>query len=145
MPMQSTAAGNLATVRRFMSAIRHGDLGGASSLLHENFVLSAAGGLPYSGNYHGRSDFIDLLTRMTDILQLTAAQSAQDSVPDNTVISRLRLTFTERATGRSVEMGVIELYNLDNGLIASLDVYYKDPTAVAALWTPSPSVISTRD
>lgn len=38
-----------------------------------------------------------------------------------------------RASGKSVEMGVAEIYTVRDGMIAELDVYYKDPAAVAAL------------
>jgi hypothetical protein len=30
-------------------------------------------------------------------------------------------------------MGLVEIYTVRNGLITELDVYYKDPSAVAAL------------
>jgi hypothetical protein len=50
-----------------------------------------------------------------------------------TVAMRYRLTFTARAFGRSVQMGLVEIYTVPDGLIVELDVYYKDPSAVAAL------------
>jgi hypothetical protein len=43
------------------------------------------------------------------------------------------VTFTSRASGKSVEMRLVEVYTVRNGLIVELDVYYKDPSAVAAL------------
>jgi ketosteroid isomerase-like protein len=43
------------------------------------------------------------------------------------------LTFTARASGKGVEMALVEVYTVRDGLIVELDVYYKDPSAVAAL------------
>jgi hypothetical protein len=44
-----------------------------------------------------------------------------------------RLTFTARSSGKHVEMDLVEIYTIRDGLIIKLDVYYKDPSAVAAL------------
>ena len=46
---------------------------------------------------------------------------------------RGRLKFTARAAGKSVEMRLVEIYAVRDGLITELDVYYKDSSAVAAL------------
>jgi uncharacterized protein len=45
---------------------------------------------------------------------------------------RTRMKFTSRGSGRSAEVGLVEIYTVRDGLIAELDVYYKDPSAVAA-------------
>lgn len=41
-----------------------------------------------------------------------------------------RLMFTARASGKSVEMAVVEVYSICEGLIVQLDLFYKDPSAV---------------
>ncbi|WNG93209.1 hypothetical protein [Mycobacterium sp. ITM-2016-00318] len=38
-----------------------------------------------------------------------------------------RLTFTSRASGQSVEMGMTEMFTVRGALVAELDVYYKNP------------------
>jgi ketosteroid isomerase-like protein len=130
---RDTAESSLATVRRFMAATaveRRGDRG---SLLHDDFVVHEAGGLPFSGDYHGPHGFFELLSRMNDVLELTAGPVTTDPLGDNVVAARFRLTFMSRATGKSVEMGLVEIYTVRDGQIAELDVYYKDPAAVTAL------------
>ena len=54
-------------------------------------------------------------------------------VDGDKVVLYYRLTFTARASGKSVEMGVAEVFTVRDGLIAELDVYYKNPSAVVAL------------
>ena len=54
-------------------------------------------------------------------------------VDDDRVAIYYRLTFTSRASGESVEMGMAEVFTVRDALIAELDVYYKNPSAVAAL------------
>jgi ketosteroid isomerase-like protein len=105
----------------------------ARSLLHDEFVVHEAGGLPYSGEYRGAQGFFELLAKMNDGLELTLGPTPQYLVADDTVAVRSRLKFTGRASGASVEMSLVEVYTVRDGLIVELDVYYKNPSAVAAL------------
>jgi uncharacterized protein len=118
-----------------MRAIVEERLDEARSLLDDEFVVYETGGVPYSGEYHGPQGFFELLAKMHDGLELTLGPSPQILLADNTVAVRSRLKFIGRASGGSVEMGLVELYTVRDGLIVELDVYYKDPSAVAALLT----------
>jgi uncharacterized protein len=128
-----TARRTLATVRRFMAATGVERRNERRSLLHDDFVVHEAEGLPFSGDYHGSEGFFELLKRMNDVLELRAGPVTTDPLGDDAVAARFRLTFTSRASGKSVEMGLVEIYTVRHGRIAELDVYYKDPAAVAAL------------
>jgi uncharacterized protein len=128
-----TAERSLATVRRFMAANDAEHRNERRSLLHEDFVVHEAGGLPFSGDYHGSQGFFELLNAMNDVLELTAGPITTDPLGEDAVSARFRLTFISRASGKSVEMGLVEIYTVRDGRIAELDVYYKDPAAVAAL------------
>jgi uncharacterized protein len=127
----------LSTVRRFSKAVGDNDLEHACSLLHPDFVVHEAGGLPYSGEYQGPHGFRELLATMNESMELTAGPITHDPLSDDTVVLRFGLTFTARTSGESVEMNVVELYKVRDGLIVELDVYYKDPSAVASLLTRS--------
>jgi ketosteroid isomerase-like protein len=122
-----------ATVGRFMQAIVEVRLDDARSLLHDEFIVHEAGGLPYSGEYYGPQGFFELFRRMNEDLELTPDPAIQYLLSDDTFAMRYRLKFTARASGRSVEMSLVEVYTVRNGLIVELDVYYKDPSAVAKL------------
>jgi uncharacterized protein len=123
----------LFTVGQFSKALGEKNMERASALLHHDLVVHEAGGLPYSGEYHGPQGFRELLTTMNESMELTAGPVTRDCLSDDTVVSRFRLTFTARASGESVEMDLVELYKVRDGLIVDLDVYYKDPAAVTAL------------
>jgi ketosteroid isomerase-like protein len=116
-----------------MKAIVEERLDDARGLLHDEFIVHEAGGVPYSGEYRGPQGFFELLAKMSEAMELTLGQSVQFLLADNTVAVRSRLTFTARASGKSVEMSLVEVYTVRDGLIVELDVYYKDPSAVAAL------------
>jgi uncharacterized protein len=70
---------------------------------------------------------------MNEDFELTPGDAIQFLSADDTVAMRYRLKFTERASGKSVEMSLVGAYTVRDGLIMELDVYYKDPSAVAAL------------
>jgi ketosteroid isomerase-like protein len=126
---------SLDIVRRFSEALHRGHLQEARALLHDDLVVHEAGGLPYSGEYYGPQGFFDLLATMNETLELSPGHFSRDALSDDTVVSRFRLTFTTRASGKNTEMSLIELYRISQGRIVELDVYYKDPSAVAALLT----------
>src|ERR1700761_3713623 len=123
----------LATVLRFSSALGEKDLDQARSLLHEDLVVHEAGGLPYSGEYRGPQGFFDLFATMNELLELAPGPVVRQSLDEDTVVSRFRLRFTARASQRSVEMNLVEIYRVADGQIIDLDVYYQDPSAVTEL------------
>jgi uncharacterized protein len=128
-----TAADAQAKVGGFVKAIAGEQFDDARALLDREFVVYEAGGLPYSGEYHGPDGFFELLGKMNQAMELTPGETFQYLLADGTVAIRGRLKFTSRASGQSVEMGLVEIYTVRDGLIVELDVYYKDPSAVAAL------------
>ena len=48
----------LSTVGQFSKALGEKDLERACALLHHDLVVHESGGLPYSGEYHGRKAFV---------------------------------------------------------------------------------------
>ena len=120
-------------VRRFMSATGVDGRPERARLLHEDFVVSSAGGLPFSGQYRGPRGFFDLMGKMNEVLDLTPGPITVNPLGQDAITASFRVTFTARSGGKHVEMDVVEIYTLRDGLIIKLDVYYKDPSAVAAL------------
>jgi ketosteroid isomerase-like protein len=131
--MAATTQECQAIVVKFVNANLEGRLDDSRSLLHDEFVVREAGGVPYSGDYHGPQGFFELFMKINDVLELTPDPAIQYLVADDTVAMRYRLTFTSRASGKSVEMDVVEVFSIRDGLIVELDVFYRDPSAVKAL------------
>lgn len=125
----------LEIVQRFSTAVHEADFDEMGRVLHDDFVVREAGGLPYSGDYRGLGGFRDLLEKMNDAMTLRPGPFTSDPLGENAVALRFSLTFTARASGESVEMNLVEIYTLAGDKIIELDVYYKDPSAVTALLT----------
>ena len=115
-----------AVVERFVDAFGNGRL---------DDVVHAAGGVPYSGDYQGAAGFRDLITKISEVVDLTPSPEMQYLVDGDKVVLYYRLTFTARASTKSIEMRVAEVLSVRDGQIAELDVFYKDPSAVVALLT----------
>jgi ketosteroid isomerase-like protein len=122
-----------AVVETFVNAFGEGRLDDALSLLHDEFVVHAAGGVPYSGDYLGAEGFSELIAKILPVLDLTPSSEMQYVADGDQVVLHYRLTFTAHATAKSVEMSVAEVFVVRDGLIAELDVFYKEPSAVVAL------------
>ena len=120
-------------VGEFMKAIAEERYDDAGALLRADFVVHEAGGLPFSGEYHGPQGFFDLYAKMNEGLELTPGEDIRYLHAQGTVAMRFPLKFTARASGKSLVMNLVEVYTVCDGLIVELDVYYKDPSAVAAL------------
>jgi ketosteroid isomerase-like protein len=103
------------------------------ALLDDRVVVHTAKGLPYSGEYRSPEEFFALLSAMRELLVLTPGPISHHTLTDEVVAAIFNLTFTARTSGDSVESRVVELYTVREGRIVDLDVYYKDPSAVAAL------------
>ena len=89
--------------------------------------------MPYSGDYSGPSGFLELITKMSEALELSPSPDMLFLADNDKVVLHYRLTFTARASGESVEMTMAEVYTVRDGLILELDVFYKNPSAVEAL------------
>jgi hypothetical protein len=60
--------------------------------------------------------------------------SVQYLSADDAIAVHSRILFTATTYSKSVETGFVAIYTVRDGLIVKLDVYYKDPSAVAALF-----------
>jgi ketosteroid isomerase-like protein len=122
-----------ALVVKFVDAFGEQRFDDARSLLHDEFVAHAAGDVPYSGDYRGAAGFLDLVTKMSEALDVTPTSAMHFIADGETVVLHYRLRFTGRASGNSAEMSMSEVFTIRDGLIIELDVFYKNPSAVRAL------------
>jgi ketosteroid isomerase-like protein len=128
----TTTGGGLATVRRFIELISAGNIEEGLPMLTDDFVLDEAEGLPYTGTYHGREGFVEIMSKIGSQYDMVPISIEYADAGDVVMVMPL-LKFTARASGESLEMQVCEVYRVRDGQISKIDVYYKDAAAVAAL------------
>lgn len=122
-----------AVMDRFIAAFESGDLPAACALLHPEAVVHEAGGLPYAGEFKGPEGFAALIGTMAASYEFKLLDTEYLPVDDERIAVRMLARFTSRHSGNSVEFPVLEIYTVRDGTIRDVDVYYKDPAAVAAL------------
>jgi hypothetical protein len=132
--MSATAtSGGATVVRRFYELLGHGDVDGATALMHPELVIHEPAGLPYGGEYHGPAGFREITAAMLEEFETEPLGEVTCLDSAGPIVVQLVGRFTSRATGRSANMDVVELFTVRDGQIVDLDVYYRDPGAVAAL------------
>lgn len=123
---------DVAVVRAFTDAMRSGDIDTCLEMVDPDLVFSEAESLPFGGEYHGKDGFLQLLRNVGRHLKVELA-APEITGGDGLVAVRVHGTMTARATGRSMPMDVVDLYRLSAGKVTRVEVFYKEPTAVADL------------
>jgi ketosteroid isomerase-like protein len=118
---------------RFFSGYASGDIEAVAALFHPEAVVHESDALPFGGEYHGRDGFRKLIGAMLSDFQFEAFDPEYLPVDDHRIVVRVRARFTLRSSGAAVEFPVLEIYSMQDGMIRDVDVYYKDPGAVANL------------
>lgn len=123
----------LETVESMYRCIQEGNLEGALERLHPDIVLHEADSIPfYGGEHHGKDAFArDVAGPMFENYDIEIHDVTARDAGDRVVVF-LDLSFTSKATGRSIRMPIIEVSTVIDGLVGRMDIYYKDSAAMAA-------------
>lgn len=139
--MTDAAPPALAVVTTFTASLAAGDLDACRALVAADLVFSEAPNLPFGGDRTGPRGLADLLAAVSRDYRVRLAEpvvAALDDGPSGRVLVQVSGTIASRATGRSMPLDALDLYEVADGLITRVDVYYKDAAAVAALLDPAP-------
>lgn len=127
-----TVRSNIEVVRRFTAGLRAGDVPGCLELLDDDIVFSEAGSLPFGGEYQGKDGFKRLLHAVGRDFRIDLDEPVIGDA-GTFVVARVLGRVTSRATGRAMDMQVVDLYEVRDGRITRVDVFYKDPQALTEL------------
>ena len=117
---------------QLLDAIIAGDMATALEALHDDCVIHEPESLWYRGDWSGPGGFQQILGLMADKVEM--AVRAYDVSPcDDRAVMTAQITMTSRATGRTIDFPVTELYQARDGQIIDMDIYYKDTSALCAL------------
>jgi ketosteroid isomerase-like protein len=123
---------NASVAAKLLDSFIAGDLAGAVSVWHPDCVVHESRALPYPGDWHGPAGFTELVTTMTGLFDVTFA--GYEIIDNGEMVSmRAHATFTAKATGRSLETSIVEIYRFADGRIVDADIYYKDPSGIREL------------
>lgn len=115
-----------AAVETFLGDVKAGNLEGALALLDPGVVVDEPASLPFGGLHHGPDGFVGgLITVLVRMADFTVERFAVLDAGD-TAVARLDVCFSDRASGRTLSTRLTEIYEVREGLITSIDVFYKD-------------------
>ncbi len=101
-------------------------------LLTDDYEIIEPDSLPYGGTHRGAAGYVALMQRIGELFHLQFDLDRLQPVGDDTVLLRMVVTFTARATGRSASLPVVELLTVRTGRIARSEVFLKDTAALLA-------------
>ena len=123
---------NFAVAQRFMDAFEQENHAVALGCLHPDLVVHEAENLPYPGDHRGLDGFAGLLRTLLRNYELKFVSGVLHDAGD-VVVCEMTIRLIGRATGKAVDMPMIEVYRFTDGRISDIDVFYKDTKAVVDL------------
>jgi uncharacterized protein len=123
-----TASRNLQTLQGFVENFLGGEMEAALEFIHPDVIAHEPESLPYGGEYRGKDAFRDMLTKIVETAEVEVTPLDMHDAGD-TVVAVFLTKYTSRASGNSIEMPVSEIYGFTDGLISSVNIFYKDSKA----------------
>lgn len=117
---------NIEKIERLYSAIAAGDWETVDSILSPDIIVKEADSLPYGGTYNGHAGFKDLMARLADTWTDLRPIDFNFSAVGETVLATFTLLATSKATGRELNMPLIEKWTFGNGRVVDGGVFYYD-------------------
>lgn len=113
-----------------------GPAGGASfaglaATLHPDVVMHQAAGLPYGGDWVGPEGIERFFTAMSETWSSLEVLDPEYLTQGDTVAIVLRMRARSRATGREVDMPMVQVVRIEDGLIRDFRPFYWDTAAVS--------------
>lgn len=131
--MESTATSEPGdVVRRFYDLLANGQVEDSLQLIAADATIHESAALPYGGEYHGVSGMRELLSRMEAYAALSNVGGIEYIDTDGEqIIVRMGMRATNRASGKTIDTQIAEIYTVRDGKVVDVDVYYRDPAAIA--------------
>lgn len=126
---KSGMAGDI--VRAGYDSLRKGDLPGLLACIAEDVVISRPALFAWGKVQKGRDYFAHVIGRMVSCANF-AITGSEIFEGDVDVIGTLSYILTAHNTGEKLDIKIVEIFSVEDGLITRIDVYDKDPSAVAA-------------
>lgn len=117
---------------QFIAALGRGDWEAMERMIHPDFEVIEAEGLPYAGSFRG----FDGWRRLSDAVLATWSGFRISPIEmhggeDESAIVRFAISGRSRKTGKAWESSVLELWKFRDGRLARIDPYYFDTHLLA--------------
>jgi ketosteroid isomerase-like protein len=124
----------MAAAEAFLDRFLVGDLPGALEHVHPEVVLDEAASLPFGGQFHGHSGYLEFVQAVMAAIEFEVLGRELLDAGER-VVAMIETTMTPRGGGPAVRMPVVEIYSFTDGRISRFDVFYKDTKALTDAMT----------
>ncbi|MCO5993118.1 nuclear transport factor 2 family protein [Actinoallomurus rhizosphaericola] len=108
------------------------DFGGMAAHLHPDVVMHQAPTLPYGGVWRGHDGMERFMAAMSRVWRSLEFLERRQWTDGDTAIVSNHGRLTARATGRSIETTVLQVFTVRDLLIAEIRPFYWDTAAIGA-------------
>ena len=115
------------------AAFGAGDFATMLALFSPDCVVREAPGLPFGGEYVGRDGLQKLFATVGETFELSPTLLNVYEVSKSVVIAHTAMRITSRATGDSVDMPVLEIFTVRDGLVVEAAPFYWDTHRLAIM------------
>ena len=122
---------NTELVQRALGAIREGDDDAAREVVAEGFVWHVPGESPIAGDATGVEEWGRKFRRIVDAGLKPAVLATLEGDDHVAFVQRN----TAEIDGYSLDVGVVNLFTIENGKVAKMDTFFDDQAALDAFWT----------
>lgn len=117
---------------QFIAALGRGDWGTMEAMIHPEFEVVEAEGLPYAGTYRGFEGWRRLSEAVLETWSSFRISAIEMHGGDaESAIIRFAISGRSRRTGNPWESSILELWKFRDGRLARIDPYYFDTHLLA--------------
>jgi len=125
-------------LRKLYTALSAGDVPGVVACLDPDVVVDEPPALPYGGVHHGRDVFLQsILGAMAGYADIRITRFDVFDNGGTGAVGILVGTLTAHTTGEAFPLTMVEVHEIEGGTSRRIDVYTKDPAALAAFYARS--------
>ncbi len=132
----SSATTNTGVVEQMLDHAAHGRWDALHDVIDPSFEIVEPDSLPYGGTHRGIDGYIALMRQIGELFDLRFAPDGLHTLDDTTVLLRMHVTFTARATGRSARLLVHELLTVIDARVRRSEVILADTAALLRTLEP---------
>jgi ketosteroid isomerase-like protein len=133
MPEEATMKTAKQVHAEISAAFAAGDMPAQLALFSPQCVVREAPGLPFGGEYVGHEGLQTLFATIGEFFELSATLLDVYEVSDSIVIAHTNMRITSRSTGDSVEMPVLEVFTVQDGLVIEAAPFYWDTQRLSSM------------
>jgi ketosteroid isomerase-like protein len=123
--------GNTELVQRALGAIREGDVEAAREVVVGDFVWRIPGESPIAGEAKGVDEWSRKFRTIVEAGLKPEVLATLEGDDHAAFVQRNRA----EADGYSLDVGVVNLFTIENGKVARMDTFFDDQAALDAFWT----------